>query len=200
MGKQLKYWHIAYIIPGQEGRFAAELNSEGILCFFAVKLTLGALGKRKVSTMFPGYVFFHGSNAERFFTRNSVSKWKGYLYTLMAEEKENIYYMLDNQVVLDLINKQMNGGFDFTKPALIGVLRVGDEVTHTIPENETNHLKGSGTILERNRKTATLLWGNRVVKISLCFLRKKAENLQPSERESSGPQQLVDIQTSTPSD
>lgn len=185
MEKQVnKYWHIAYVIPGQEVRFAQELQSEGILCFMAVKLELNALGKKKVGVLFPGYVFFHGANAEKFFIRNTANKWKGYLYTIMSEDnrKGHVYYELENQIVLDLIHKQMNGQFDYSKPALIGVLRVGDEVIHTNTDLP-NHVKGSGIILERNRTHAKILWENKVLKISLSFLRKKPEKPIPSEPE-----------------
>lgn len=181
----VKYWHIAYVVPGREKDFAKELVAEGIVCFFPIKLMWNLeKAKKKAAVLFPGYVFFHGSNAEKFFICNSVKKWSGYLYTIMSEDKgSDIYYMLDNQIMLDLINQQMNGSFDFTKQGLIGIIRVGNQVIHDIPVTEPNYLKGFGTVLERNRKTATIMWENRVVKISLCFLKIRSEKHSPSESE-----------------
>ena len=176
-----KFWHIAYVVPGTEKFFATELNRKAILCFFPVKLVLTPIGKKKAATLFPGYVFVHGASASKFFAENEAERFKGYLYTIMTADESVPYYRLDNQTVLDLMDSMMKGEFDFTKPAAIGTLRVGDTVEHTIPQSEATFLKGTGVILSKNRKTAQLLWSNRVVKIPLLFLRKAVHKVSLTE-------------------
>lgn len=179
-----RWWFVCVVKSNMEMSFRRELAKSGVLNFAPSKvIVMNLFGKRipRRVPLFPNYVFVYGSHYREFRKKDD---WKGLLYCI-NEEKEKIYKM-PHRIIYELITKQALGEFDITNnsPVAFTIGDVVDVVAEADPEpplyeKSEYFLTRDATIISMSSKRATIISGNKVWKIKLCYLRKSVHKSRP---------------------
>lgn len=179
-----KWYFIICVFPGKEMSVRKQLAKKAIFNFTPMRTDRVVVNRavRIVSSaMFTGYVFVSGDHYKKFkVSTYGLRNFINIINVIEEYEDENgemqpepEVYRMNRSMIKHMVLCQEAGYFDFTKEVnRPGKIFVGDVVDVVGDESNQNLVLRGVRVIGLAGGKATIIAGNRISKIKLCFLKK----------------------------